>query len=590
MPFSLAKINDFFFVSIIAMLAVTFVSCQREISGQLDTPSPPDLLTKITSSVSGFVIDENDLAVNGATVNMGGIGTLTDKYGFFEIKNVQVTKDAAVVTVTQPAYFKSIKTYIATEGKSAFFRIKLLPKNKAGNIDAAAGGNVTLSNGLNISVPANAVINATTKAAYTGQVSVLAHWISPLGKELNLIMPGDLRGLDTSGNLKLLTTYGMAAIELTGNGGELLQIGNGKKATITIPLHPSLSASAPATIPLWYFDETKGLWKEEGTAVKSGNSYIGAVSHFSFWNYDVPSNFVKFNCTITNAKGVPIQNVLVKVSVVSNRERTGFGYTDSAGYTGGAVPNNAQLLLEVFSEANCSNALFSQNFTTTTANVALGNIKVANASIAEITGNIVDCSNAPISNGFVIMAKTGTNYRYQVDKTGAFSFATPLCSGNTDVTFSAEDYTALQGGSATLFKLVQGVNFVGSLNACGVSILEYINYTINGTSYFMAAPDVAQSSGNPPYINVKGYSNTNSAAIYFANPAMAVGTTGSLSYFNTRQITDSTRILTPINVMVTEYGAIGQFLAGNFTGILTGAPPANLPYNVTCRFRVRRTQ
>jgi hypothetical protein len=35
---------------------------------------------------------------------------------------------------------------------------------------------------------------------------------------------------------------------------------------------------------LWSFDEAKGLWKEEGQAIKTGSNYVGDVSHFSFWN------------------------------------------------------------------------------------------------------------------------------------------------------------------------------------------------------------------------------------------------------------------------------------------------------------------
>jgi hypothetical protein len=47
-------------------------------------------------------------------------------------------------------------------------------------------------------------------------------------------------------------------------------------------------STAPATIPLWYFDEDKGVWQEEGSATKQGNKYIGTVSHFTDWNCDEP--------------------------------------------------------------------------------------------------------------------------------------------------------------------------------------------------------------------------------------------------------------------------------------------------------------
>ncbi|MBC7888637.1 MAG: hypothetical protein H7Z13_12220 [Ferruginibacter sp.] len=601
MLLTLTKKKAVIFISaIIVLFAISFISCQKELTGNADDfiAAPPDLTVKVSASVAGFVTDENDIAVNGAVVTVGGTTILTDKYGYFEIKNVQVVKEAAVVTVARPGYFKGIKTWLATAGKSAFFRVKLIPKTIAGTLDAATGGNVTLANGLIISLPAAAIVNAATNAAYTGPVNVSAKWIDPTGNDLNRTMPGDLRGLDTAGIIKLLTTYGMTAVELTGSGGELLQVAGGKKATLTIPLPASLAAGAPATIPLWYFDETVGLWKEEGKAVKSGNTYIGDVSHFSYWNYDVPSNYIKFNCTIVDAKGVPVQNVLVKVSVVNNPQSSGYGYTDSAGYTGGAVPNNAQLLLQVFSEYNCSTPLHSQTFTTTNTNVALGNIKVTAASIAGVTGNIVNCSNGAVTNGFVIMLKNGVSYRYKVDATGAFNFATPLCSGNAVVTLIAEDISALQSGAATSATLVTGANLIGSLTACGTSIQQFINYTINGTSYSMTAPgdsllSYVNTQTPPPTIYIYGLksgTNGNSASLKFTQLGIAVNSAQPLASFSAFQLPDSSSMPTPINVTITEYGPVGQFMAGNFTGTFTGPPPANTPYNVTCGFRVRRTQ
>ena len=213
-------------LSVVMALSVSFFSCQKELSavGNGIATLPPDLVSKINSNVSGFVTDEADKAVIGALVAAGGKTTLTDKFGYFEIRNILVVKEVAVLNVAIPGYFKAVKTWIAIENKSVFFRVKLIPKTIAGNVDAAAGGKVTLGNGLTINIPANAVVNAATNAAYTGQVNVAAYWLSPTATDLYRIMPGDLRGVDSLGGLRLLTTYGMAAIELTGAGGELLQI------------------------------------------------------------------------------------------------------------------------------------------------------------------------------------------------------------------------------------------------------------------------------------------------------------------------------------------------------------------------------
>ena len=67
-------------------------------------------------------------------------------------------------------------------------------------------------------------------------------------------------------------------------------------------------------MPLWYFDEQKGMWVEEGVATKQGNQYVGTVNHFTDWNCDIPSewNTVITGRILCNGAGVP--DDLVRVS------------------------------------------------------------------------------------------------------------------------------------------------------------------------------------------------------------------------------------------------------------------------------------
>jgi hypothetical protein len=593
----LAKKVPLFFIAFIVVSTLFFFSCQKELSEESNglSGSLPDFTTKVSSSVTGFITDENDLPIANALVSMGSATTASDKYGLFEIKNAQVVKDAAVVTVIHPGYFKGIKTYMATAGKAAFFRIKLIPKIIAGSVNAASGGNITLINGLVVNLPANGVINAATNAAYTGQVNIAAHWINPTGNELNRTMPGDLRGVDTAGSVKLLTTYGMAAVELTGSAGELLQMATGKKATLTIPLPSALSASAPTYIPLWYFDETTGLWKEEGKAVKTGNSYIGEVSHFSYWNCDMPSNFVKFNCTITNAKGVPITNAYVKISVVGEPQRAGFGYTDSTGYTSGAIPKNTQMLLEVFGEYNCLSGLYAKNFTTGSADISLGKITVSTGLSASITGNVNNCSNAAVTDGFIIMQRDGLNYYQPLSSTGTFGFVAGLCDNSTTVSFFAEDKSASKASDALTFTILPGENAIGTLIACKVSTLQFLNYSVNGTNYSFTSPadsltQYTKPQNTPPSLFIVGSrgSNTAGAYIIMSQTGIALNSLQNLNSFNCPEITNSATIVAPITVKITEYGFVGQYMAGNFNGTFRGPAPGNILYQVACSFRVKR--
>ncbi len=576
---------------------VLFLSCQKELSNQGGgNPNVlPDLETKITSSVSGFVTDENNAAVMGSLVTAGGGSATTDKYGYFEIKNALVVKNAAVVTATKAGYFKGIKTYIAAENKAAFFRIKLIPKTSAGIISGSTGGSVTLPGGLVIALPANGVVNAASNTAYTGSVNVAAHFIDPTAADINQIMPGDLRGIETSGAIKTLTSFGMAAVELTGAGGELLQIATGKKATLTMPIPAAIVATAASTIPLWSFDEAKGLWKEEGQATKTGNTYVGEVSHFSFWNCDMPNNYVHFDCTIKDANGNPLPFVTVKVSVVGSPYSAGYGWTDSSGYTGGAVPNDANLLLEVFTSFGCGTSVYSQNFSTTNADISLGVITInTSMGAATVTGTVTDCSNLPVTNGYIIMSADNMYARYAVSSTGTFSFSTLLCNSTANATFIAEDVTSLQQSAVITQTLAPGANAIGNIQACGISIQEFITYTIDGGApiEFIYPVDSIMHSGNGTvamcWITGSKMPPNSGEYVNFSFPTNGIvpGGTQLLEMFNS-SLLGQTTVPVPFAVNITEYGAVGEFIAGNFTGQVQGGTPLTT-YNIVCSFRVRR--
>jgi len=405
-------------------------------------------------------------------------------------------------------------------------------------------------------------------------------------------MHGVLLGINTEGSLKLLQTFGMAAVELTGSSGELLQIVNGQKATLTLPIPSSIAGSAPASIPLWYFDEANGLWKQEGSATKTGNTYVGDVSHFSFWNCDVPNTYVQFNCTLKNSAGSPLPYTLVKVSVVGTNS-AGYGYTDSSGYVSGAVPNNASLLLEVLPAYGCSTTLYSQTFATTNVNISLGVITVPTANnLATLNGTVTNCASTPVTNGYIIVQEGNVFTRHSLSNTGTYSFNKIFCSFPQTIALIGEDVASGQQSTSVTYVVNAGANTAGNIQACGVATQQFINYTINGTPYSYTSPSDTFSYTNSSYVHIAGTRFTppmSYISITMNNAGLSQGSVQNLESLFPSVVPDSFRILTPIPVNITEYGAIGQFIAGGFTGIFTGASPGNIQYNVTCNFRLRRT-
>jgi hypothetical protein len=601
---NLLKFIPFFFIILF------FISCKKSLNENIDSNNtPPDLVTKITSSVSGYVTDQYDVAIVAADVKVGTSNTTTDRYGYFEIKNVEVVKEAATVTVSFPGFFKGIKTYMATSGKSAFFRIKLIPKTNVGNINAGTGGAVSLTNGLNISLPANAVKIASTGSVYSGTVNVAATWIDPTSPELHKIMPGDLRGINTDGLMKGLTTYGMMAVELTGSSGELLQIADGKKSVITFPIPASISSSAPATIPLWYFNETNGLWKEEGIATKTGNTYMGEVSHFSFWNCDVPNINASFDCTVLTNDGQPYAFALVKISVVGATNDSRYGYTDLSGFVTGLIPGNTSLMIEIIDDANCNVPYYSNTFSSTTGRVTLSNIILPANTASNITGNVATCNGSPVTNGYLILYRGGIPYHYNISNTSSFNVNQLYCQNNNSIELFAIDLANSQQSPTITRQLTAGINSLGTINACGISSAQFMSYTINGINYYiddntynsfsstvMLTPwgnlnelwvDASTGLVSPP-LQFSFQANT----ISISQPSHRLYSCRSYQFgIQSMPTTPVEHVVTfpnPVLVYITEFGNPGEYISGHFSGIGLDDDPPHAAYNFSCSFRVKR--
>lgn len=107
--------------------------------------------------------------------------------------------------------------------------------------------------------------------------------------------PGDFAGEMINGSEVGLESFGFAKIVAQDEKGNNLDFNNGSKGMlITFPIADSKLAEAPDTMPLWYFDEEKGTWIEEGIGNKvcegTKCSYVGYITRVrSFHNFDQPA-------------------------------------------------------------------------------------------------------------------------------------------------------------------------------------------------------------------------------------------------------------------------------------------------------------
>jgi hypothetical protein len=581
---------------LVLCMGVFFTACQKDLSNQggpqIDIPTSAN----ITATVSGRITNELGEPVKGAMVTAGTASAMTDVNGVFEISNASLKDQAAFIKVDKAGYFPGSRTFRAKQSQKHYIEIQLLPMTIVGTINATTGGTINVSNGSSITLPANGVVVKSSGAAYTGTVNVSMTWIDPTSANLATQMPGDLRGIDESGAERGMISYGMLGVELEGTGGEKLQIATGKKASLKFPLPSAIQSAAPATIALWSFSETTGLWKQEGTATKVGAKYEAEVSHFSFWNCDAPFEITSFSANIKDQNGNPLKYAMVKIKLTSSGFwSAGYAFTDSSGNVQGLIPKNQPLILEVYTSSSCATAIHVQNIgpfvAPTTMNIT---VNVSTASLFTITGTVQNCSVAAVLNGYAEVKAGFHVYRAPIVN-GAFSVSFNNCSSSQQVTYFAVDNTGSQQSTPVTTTINAGNTNVGVINACGTSTQQFINFTVDGTPHnlvhpanFLYANSYSQGTTFTT-TSINGGDSLTNTNIYFSFNGGATGTF-PLSFVMAQipGIGDSLtmNISNPINVTVTEFGAVGGYIAGSFSGSLYSTGMVAHP--VQCTFRVRR--
>ena len=574
------------FAAAFTLSTVLFYGCQKELSDTFVGFPVAPTQKLVNTTVQGQVFDENGAPLAGAQVSAGVSSTTTDKFGIFRFNNVSINQNGGLVKVTKAGYFTGSRSLFYSETSTNFVRVQLIPKKLVGTIDATTGGTAAVATG-GVTLPANGVVKAASNQAFTGSINVYAAYLNPTDPNVQMQMPGNLFGVQSNNTLASLETYGMMAVELESAAGEKLQIATGSEATLNFPA----SASAPATIPLWYFDENTGFWKEEGTATKNGSQYVGKVKHFSFWNCDAPFPLVDFEAKIVDQHGNPLVHKSVVITRSGGNQTSGYGMTDSTGKVFGKIPKNEALVLTVKGE--CGQVIHTQNIGPFATSTNLGTITASvNASTwVEVTGKVLDCSAASVTNGFVTISVGNAVYRGYPDNTGNFKIRFINCSGATTGTLIAYDYAGLQEGAPVTITLAATVA-AGNVTACGTVIqTSFINYSIDGNNFSLTAPPDSLGAyllNATQGTTVSGFKlqGTNNQFINFRfmNTTSAPGSYPLVSY-NSNGI-DSARITTPIPVTVTAYGNSGQFIEGNFTGTVLDRANANRVLTVS--FKVKR--
>lgn len=455
---------------LVLLLVFSLVNCSK--SEDSNNNSNPD--SNFTENFGNFanrnfigqIVNENSQPIEGVEIKIGSITKYTDSKGVFVIKNAAVYEKFAYITAKKEGFINGSRT-VVPNSESNTIKIMMLTATVQATVASGTASNVTLSNGTKVAF--DGTFKTEAGAAYSGSVKVMMHHLDPSDATTRDKMPGSLMAQNATGSQRILETFGMMNVELQDVSGNKLQIAN--PTSIEMPLSSTQLASAPTTIPLWYFDETAGYWKEEGTATKVGNKYIGTVNHFSWWNCDVQFPTVSLGISVVNSNQVPMAGV--RVEIVRNNQNGGWnvpGYTNIVGQVSGLVPANETLTMNIYSNNTlCGNqVVHTQQIGPFSSNTALPIVVIPASSLNTtiVQGTITNCSNASVTNGYVWLQTAG-QFLYTQVTNGSFSFTVLNCSSAaTSFTLQGYDYEGMKATSQQTGTLNNQTVSLGVLQAC----------------------------------------------------------------------------------------------------------------------------
>ncbi|MFT3926918.1 MAG: hypothetical protein QM778_30510 [Myxococcales bacterium] len=196
----------------------------------------------------------------GAGVAIGKKSVNTDAQGGFELTYTQ--DDGTKLIVSEKEYAPVSKEAPAGKGYLEVFAKRIDASVK---IDADKGGSVRSSKGAGVSVKAGSLVDKDGVSSKMAELSVAAP-DSKRTKEL-ATLPGDFdaKGKGVTGKLSAGSAVFVGARE----DDKALELVQGQKATLTVPVHEKKKAAEPT---LYWFDEAQNAWLELGPAVAADDS------------------------------------------------------------------------------------------------------------------------------------------------------------------------------------------------------------------------------------------------------------------------------------------------------------------------------
>ena len=559
---------------LVLILLISFVSCNKDDSpsgSQDQNPDPTAFAENFGNDISrtflGNVVDTNNNPIENVLIKIGNQTVMTDGNGVFIIQDAPVKEHFGYVTAEKAGFIHASRALVPSSGTNKV-RIMMLPETIAGSTASGTQETIALANGASVALEGDYIKADGTN--YTGNVNVIMHHLDPVDENMQNLMPGMLYAANAQNEEVMLQTFGMLAVELRGSDGENLNIAEGSSAEIRMPLDASLLNDAPATIPLWYFDEVNGYWIEDGQATLVGNEYVGTVSHFSFWNCDIPAEAVNLCLTVLNASDENLSNL--NIGITSDTYGTRYGYTNENGEVCGLVPSNETLGINIYSYDLCGQSpIYSGTLGPfiTDSNISVTIFDNQDIISETVVGIFNDCNGNPVTSGYVDL-RYGNQYFSDLVTDGEFEINLTRCEADDTFRIKAFDFINVQETDSLNYTFTTPLTNLGSLQSCN-DFDEFITYQVDDHPVIAHNFDVQGGlDGNLLIISYDSQQDPNASFnLYFDN---FIGpdtyTNAYLSFYDANNDSTSLEAQFVGTVNVTAFGEVGDYIDINFTGII----------------------
>jgi hypothetical protein len=556
-------------------------SCKKS---KKDAEPEQPVVTATEYKIVGVVKDETGFPVSGAIVTNGSNSATTNNNGFFEIKGLAISDGRCAVSAKKEGFFAGAKGCLSDGKQDLSFEFVLQKLENPINFTAVSGTTATMPNGGEVSIPANGLKDANGNA-FTGNATMYAEVLNPNDPNFsNMVAGDDLQATTTSGAAASLFSYGIMRVELRSNTGQELNLAAGKTSTIKVPIDPADLATAPGTIPLWYLDETTGIWKEEGVATKTGNEYVGTVTHFTDWNCDKPGPNATITGLLLDCNNLPLKNTSVKVGQTNIT-------TDNNGNFTRRVPSGIAFTVESnnylnFPPANVPSLTAGQTYNVGTL------VSTVCPSFIEV--NLTDCNGQAFTGTAFVLYENATAGGGALIWTSSNKKIAVKPNATYDITlFSGFNFTTTSVASGN-----SGTTVTTSLNACGAGqSVSNATFTLNGGIFsnetfvldpnfpiigsFASAEYDISSNRTDIFVNHNPNSNPyskllilqfagNTTGTYTINNSSNDVTLNIQKIYNGDTISAFLENANPGSIVVNSYGAVGSKVSGTISGTFSG--------------------